>query len=457
MRHGNFIRTFREDIPFLRSFLLLSLPIALQSMITSITNTLASLMVGQLGDLQVSATSLAGQVFFILNLMIVGIVSGSTIFLSQYYGKGDHRQLKTASAVAFALILAVSALFTAAGLSMPEQILHIFSNEKEVVELAGSYLQIVCLSYVPTGMSLACTMIFRNIGRPGFPLRITVLTIAIDILLSYGFIFGNFGMPALGIHGAAVAIVAARTIETIIFTTVLYSRFKSFAPMVRDLFRVKKEFLSVFFRTSSPVIFNETVWSIGYAMYSIVFYHMGYSVGAAVGIAKVLEQLLIAFFIGSGQASAILLGQAIGEGNSEKAPYYSNRMATYTALGGVLLGLLLMAGVPVFLNLYQGISDDVRQTILTIVLYLAIIMPFKGMNFIHIMGTLRAGGDTRMCFIIDNAALWCVSLPLTFLTGYVLDFGIEIVYLFVVLDDLCKYVLVRLRIRSNKWIHNLVA
>ncbi|MGW9528996.1 MATE family efflux transporter [Paenibacillus terrae] len=456
MRQTNFIGTFHEDKAFLKGFLLLSLPIGLQSMLTSITNTFASLMVGQLGDLQVSATSLAGQVFFILNLIIVGIVSGSTIFLSQYYGKGDHHNLKVASAVAFALVLAVSVLFTVIALLFPTQVLHIFSNEYEVVEQAANYLQIVGISYLPTGLSLACTMIYRNIGRAGIPLRIIVLTIIIDVVLSYLLIFGYAGLPVLGIQGAAIAIVMARTIEMLIMTSILYSRFRSFAPTIRDLLSAQKSFLTVYFKTSAPVILNETVWSIGYAMYSVVFYHMGYTVGAAVGIAKVLEQLLIAFFIGTGQAAAIILGQTIGEGKSEKAPYYSSRMATYTALGGVLLGIIMMTCVPLFLNLYQGISQEVRNTIILLVMYLAVIMPIKGMNFIHIMGTLRAGGDTRMCFVIDNAALWCVSLPLTFLTGYALNLGIEIVFLFVILDDLCKYMLVRLRIRSNKWIHNLV-
>ncbi|MFB5268278.1 MATE family efflux transporter [Paenibacillus enshidis] len=456
MRQPNLISTFREDVPFLKSFLLLSLPIGLQSMLTSITNTLSSLMVGQLGDLQVSATTLAGQVFFILNLIIVGIVSGATIFVSQYYGKGDRSHLKIASALAFSLILAISGLFTIIGLCFPQQVLNVFSNDNEVILPAVHYLQVVCLSYLPTGMSLACTMIFRNIGQPGFPLRIAVLTIFVDVVLSYGLIFGVYGLPALGIQGAAWAIVAARMIEMLIMTSVLYSKFRSFAPRINDLLSARKQFLSVFFRTSFPVIMNETIWSIGYALYSVVFYHMSYTVGAAAGIAKVLEQLLIAFFIGAGQAAAIILGQTIGEGSPEKAPYYSKRMESYTAILGVLTGILMVTGAPFMLLLYQGISDEVRNNAILIIIYLAAIMPVKGMNFIHIMGTLRAGGDTKMCFIIDNLTLWCVSLPLTFLTGYALGLGIEIVFLFVIIDDLCKFALVRIRIRSNKWIRNLV-
>ncbi|WP_018750301.1 MATE family efflux transporter [Paenibacillus sanguinis] len=457
MQPTSLISTFRQDAPFLKSFLLLSLPIGLQSMITSITNTLSSLMVGQLGDLQVSATSLAGQVFFILNLMIVGIVSGATIFVSQFYGKGDRQHLNVASALAFVLILAVSFLFTLIGLIWPTQIMGIFSREHEVIAMAAPYLQIVCLSYLPTGLSLACTMVFRNIGRPGFPLRVTVLTILVDVILSYGFIFGKLGFPEIGVQGAAYAIVVARLIEMVIMACMLYGRFGEFAPRPHHLLAARKEFLAIFFRTSFPVIINETVWSIGYAMYNVVFYHMGYTVGAAVGIAKVLEQLLIAFFIGTGQASAIILGQTIGEGKQDKAPYLVKRMEAYTALFGVFTGILLIAGSPLLLSMYQGISEEVRSTVTLLLLYLAIIMPVKGMNFVHIMGTLRAGGDTRMCFIIDNVTLWCVSLPLTFLTGYFMDLGIGIVFLFVIIDDVCKYVLVRLRIRSNKWIRNLVS
>ncbi|WP_044480700.1 MATE family efflux transporter [Paenibacillus antibioticophila] len=457
MQPTSLISTFRQDAPFLKSFLLLSLPIGLQSMITSITNTFSSLMVGQLGDLPVSATSLAGQVFFILNLIIVGIVSGATIFVSQFYGKGDRQHLNVASALAFALILAVSFLFTLIGLLWPQQVVGIFSRESEVIAMAAPYLQIVCLSYLPTGISLACTMVFRNIGRPGFPLRVTVLTILVDVILSYGFIFGKLGFPEFGVQGAAYAIVVARLIEMVIMASMLYGKFGEYAPRLGHLLAARKKFLAIFFRTSFPVIINETVWSIGYALYNVVFYHMGYTVGAAVGIAKVLEQLLIAFFIGTGQASAIILGQTIGEGKQDKAPYLVKRMEAYTALFGIFTGILLIAGSPLLLSMYQGISEEVRSTVTLLLIYLAIIMPIKGMNFVHIMGTLRAGGDTRMCFIIDNVTLWCISLPLTFLTGYFLDLGIGIVFLFVIIDDICKYVLVRLRIRSNKWIRNLVS
>lgn len=457
MRKPELLSTFREDIPFLKSFLLLALPIGLQSMITSITNAASSLMVGQLGDLEVSATSLAGQVFFILSLIIVGIVSGATIFLSQFYGKGDRRQLNIASSLAFTFIVAVSALFSIIGLLFPEQTLQVFSKEAAVVEPAARYLRIVCLSYLPTGISLACSMVFRNIGRPGFPLRVTILTIIVDVVLGYGLIFGRLGLPELGMDGAAYALVVARIIEMFIMLGGLYGRFGGFAPKLSDLLAVRKEFFSLFFRTSFPVIMNETLWSIGYALYSVVFYHMGYEVGAAVGIAKVLEQLLIAFFIGTGYASAILLGQTIGEGKQDKAAYYAKRMEAYTAMFGVFIGLLLVGLSPLILILYQGISDEVKGHVLLLLCYMALIMPVKGMNFVHIMGTLRAGGDTKMCMIIDNVTLWCVSLPLTFLMGYAFGFGIEVVFLFVILDDLCKYTLVRLRVRSGKWIRNLVA
>jgi putative MATE family efflux protein len=456
MRRPELLATFRDDAPFLKSFLLLSLPIGLQSMITSITNALSSLMVGQLGDLQVSATSLAGQIFFILSLVIVGIVSGATIFLSQFYGKGDRRQMNISSTLAFSLIVAVSFLFTFIGFFFPEQVLQVFSKESAVVAPAANYLRIVCLSYLPTGISLACTMVFRNIGQPGFPLRVTILTIVINVVLGYGLIFGQLGMPELGMEGTAYALVAARLVEMLVMVYALYGRFREFAPRVSHLLAVRKEFLTVFFKTSTPVIFNETIWSIGYALYSVVFYHMGYEVGAAVGIAKVLEQLLIAFFIGTGHASAIILGQTIGEGKRDKAPYYAKRMEAYTAMFGVIIGLLLIGLSPLILLLYQGISSEVKEHVLLLLLYMALIMPVKGMNFVHIMGTLRAGGDTKMCMIIDNVTLWCVSLPLTFLTGYFFGYGIEIVFLFVILDDLCKYLLVRQRVRSDKWIRNLV-
>ncbi|AOZ91070.1 MATE family efflux transporter [Paenibacillus crassostreae] len=449
-------QSFREDKPFLKTFVLLALPIGLQSMVMNVTHTIASLMVGQLGDLEVSATSLAGQIFFILNLIIVGIVSGATIFLAQYFGKGDHKQLKVSIALGFILIIAVSILFSVVSLAFPASILQIFSTEKELIELASNYLKIVCISYIPTGITLAVSMVFRNIGQAKLPLKITIMGIFINVGLSTSLIFGNFGFPELGIYGAAVSIVITKFIEMILFVWFLYRKFSDYAPLLTDLLGINRSFLKTFFKTSLPVIINEAFWSIGIALYSIVFYKMGYTIGAAVGIAKVLEQLLISFFIGAGHAGAIILGQAIGEGKRDEAPELAKKMGLYTGVGGIGISFMLLIGTPLYLTLYQGISTDVKDAIITIMIYLAFILPLKGMNFIHIMGTLRAGGDTFMCMIIDNFSLWCVSIPLTFLFGYFLDFGIEIVYLFVVIDDICKFLLIQWRIRGRKWIHNLI-
>ena len=435
-------------------YLLMTLPLGLQSMITSLVNTVDTLMIGQIGDLELSAIGLVNQIYFILTLMIVGMISGATIFLSQFYGKHDVEGMRMCAALASGVIYGVSAIFMIAGICFPRFLLVFFSNEEPLIVCAAGYFRVVAISYLAAGFSQVCNMVLKNIGKVYIPLYTTIVAILINIVLNYILIFGHLGFPAMGVVGAAIGTLGARIVEAVILFICLYRKHREYAPRLSDLKRVTKSFAKQFALIALPVSLSETIWSIGTSLYSIVYYQMGYEYGAAVNIAKVVEQLLCCFFKGGGQAGAIILGSYLGEGKNENAVRAAKKMAFYNVIAGLIIGIGMYGAAEQILSFYN-VSNRVRETAIMMLRYMAVMMPLRGYAWLHITATLRAGGDTKTCMLIDNATVWLVGLPFAYITGFFLGMRIEIVYLCIVLDDIAKTILCALRVKSGKWIKKL--
>ena len=438
----------------LGKYLLMTLPLGMQSMITSLVNTVDTLMIGQVGDLELSAIGLVNQIYFIFTLMIVGTISGATIFMSQFYGNHDVEGMRMSASLASVVVYVVSAIFMIGGICFPEMLISFFTKEEKLIICASGYFRVVAISYLAAGFSQICNMVLKNIGKLQIPLYTTVSAILINIVLNYIFIFGHCGFRAMGVVGAAIGTMVARIFEAGILFICVYKKEKEYAPHFSDLKKVTKSFAKQFAFIALPVSLSETIWSIGTSCYSLVYYHMGYEYGAAVNIAKVVEQLLCCFFKGGGQAGAIILGRFLGEDKNEEAVCAARKMALYNTVAGLIIGIGMFGAAKQILSFYN-VSALVREKAIMMLQYMAVMMPLRGYAWLHISATLRAGGDTKTCMVIDNATVWLVGIPFAFLTGYFLNLGIEIVYLCVVLDDATKAILCALRVRSKKWIKNL--
>lgn len=439
-----------------KNFLTLSIPIGVQSLITSLINTVDTLMIGQLGDIELSAVGLVNQIYFILLLMTVGTISGATIFMAQFFGKKDVLGMKKAAMLAAIVISIASLAFMIGGIVFPRYILGIFSNEQELIDIGEKYFRVVAWSYLVTGISQVIGMILKNLGKAMLPLVVTTAAIIINICFNFIFIFGYFGAPAMGVEGAAWATNIARYVEVLILLIMLYGCNREYAPSIKNIKSINKVFVAQFAKVALPVTISETIWSFGTSLYSVVYYHMGYEYGAAINIAKVLENLLTSFFKGSGQAAAIIIGRELGENDQQRAIVDSRRMGHYSIGLGILSGVIMLSFKNTFLSFYQ-VSPLVKSVAGMMITYIALMMPFIGYQWLHISSTLRAGGDTKACMLIDNVTVWLIALPYAFVTGYFLNLPIQVVYLCLVLDTIAKCILVFLRVRSKKWIKDVTS
>lgn len=439
---------------FFKPIFTIALPIALQNMIGASLNMVDTLLIGQLGQVAIAAVGLANQYFFILNLFLFGINSGTAIFIAQFWGQKDLTNIRRVLGVGLISGIIVSSLFMFIALFFPGNIMKIFSNDPAVISRGMEYLRVVSVSYIFTAISFGYALALRSTGEVMLPVKVSIVALAINTILNYLLIYGNWGFPRLEVSGSALGTVIARTVELVVFLLVIYNKRLVPAAKIKELTNFTFNFVKQFFKTTMPVILNESLWALGVTMFTVVYAHMGTAVVAGVNIFSTIERLAFVLFFGLAQAGAVTIGHDIGAGQELKAYTRAKHYALFGPVLSIFIGWGLVLVSNPILSLFN-VSNTTSEIARQILFIFAIILPFKVFNLINIVGILRSGGDTRFSLFLDIGALWAIAVPLTFLAGLVWHLPAPQVYLLAVSEEVLKFIIGINRMLSRKWINNL--
>lgn len=441
-------RSFRKEL------LRIAAPVAFQNLLISSLSVVDTLMIGQLGEVEIAAVGLASQLFFLSLLFFFGVSSGASVFISQFWGKKDIASIHRTFGFAFTIAGSAALLFAAVSLALPRQVLRVFTTDEAVVTAGVSYLRIVGVSYIFVAASVLCSVSLRSVEEAGTPLKATVFSIVLNVLLNYLLIFGAFGFPEMGVAGAALATTIARGGELVILYFSIYVKKNVLAAPLKEMFSFDREFVRRFFGTATPVILNEMAWATGMVMYKIVFARMGTGVIAAMNIVDTISNLFWVMFMGTSSACAVMIGKRVGMGRPEEAVTAAKQFAAISFFLGAVVGLgaLVLAGfVPDLFN----VSEEVKGMTARVLMLFPILFPLKTLNIHAVIGIFRAGGDTAFSFFVDLAGVWIVGVPLAFLGGLVWGMPIHLLFLLLGFEEVAKTLLSYFRFRSGGWIRDV--
>jgi Na+-driven multidrug efflux pump len=285
-------------------------------------------------------------------------------------------------------------------------------------------------------------------------MMISLFTIMLNTFLSFGLIFGRFGLPQLGVNGAALAVTIARIVDCLLFIFFSYRRRTAAAASLREMFAYDLPFVKRVLVRSLPVTINEMLWSLGITTYNAVYAHIGTEAIAAVNITSTIENLAFVIFIGLTDATAIMVGNSIGAGEEHRAFDYAWKSLRLSIGVGLLMGLVVLASSRGILSFYK-VSDVVSTYASRILLVFSMTLWIRVSNMNIIVGILRAGGDTRVGFLIDVLGIWAVGVPLAFAGAFLFALPVYWVYLMIMTEEAVKMGVGILRVFSGKWITNL--
>ena len=450
----------RQKPGFYTQVAALAAPIVLQNLITSMLGMADTFMVGMLGEEPMAAVTLANIPLFVVQLFIFGVQSGSSVLISQYWGRKDMEAINRVMGVALWVVLSVASVFAVILLLCPIPFLSLFNNQPQLVELAAQYGGMAGLSYVLNAFTMVYVAAYRSMEQPRLGMYILAASMTTNTFLNWVFIFGNLGAPQLGVQGAALATLIARMLEVaIVVGHMARTKFFRIRPVL--LLRPGLSMSWRFIRYGGLVVCNETLWGIGTSVFPTIMGHMENSteILAAYTLAGNVEKLCTVFSFGLAATASIIIGREIGAGRISKVRRMGLAMDTLAVGCGLILGALLLCFTrfiapdwvfPLF-KLSPG-AASVAGMMLTV---MSFYMPLRAFNSVNIIGVLRGGGDVRAATLIDTCPLWVCAIPYALLCGLVLRTQVLWVYLAFLVEQMVKFGLGLWRLRSGRWIRDL--
>lgn len=452
------------DRDFYAQVVAVVVPIIIQNTVSNVVSLLDNVMVGRVGTLQMSAVAIINQLLFVFNLCIFGGLAGAGIFATQYAGAHDDKGVRDCFRVKWMIALSMLACALVVLIAFPKRLIGMYlAQETAQADAAATlgfgvdYLTVMLWGLLPFGVSQVYASTLREVGETRLPMFASVAAILVNLVFNYFLIFGKCGFPELGVTGAAIATVLSRYVETAII--MVYTHMKShhfgFIRGAYRSLRVPKPLMISILRRGTPLLVNEFLWSSGMAVLLQCYSVRGLDVVAACNIATTVSNLFKVVFLSMGNAVAIMVGQALGANDIERAKNCTWRLMTLSVGSNLIMATLLALFAPAIPNIYNT-EPHVRQIATQLIYVVAVMMP--AYSFSHCCYfTLRSGGKTIITFLFDSVFTWCVNVPAAWLLAYKTGLGIVPLYFGVQALEMVKVVVGFVLVKKGVWIHNIVA
>ncbi len=438
---------------FYRDLSKLVVPVVIQNLLSAAVSSADVVMLNYAGQSAVSAASLASQYTHLLFMVLYGVGTGLTMLNAQYYGKNNLEAVRIVQGIATRFSLGAAVLFALPSFLVPDLMMHVFTNDPELIRLGAGYLRIVGIAFLCWGICEPYLSNLRTTGRIRISTILNAMAFTLNIIFNAIFLFGLFGLPKMGVYGVALGTALSRLIQ-LIGCLIVSSRDTEVYLHIRYLFTRNKLLFHDFLKMAGPALLNDISWSLAFSMYSVILGHLGSDVVAANSFVSVVRNFGTVLCFGVASGGGILVGNIIGEGNMEKAKRYSSGTLFVTVVSGAIGGLIVLAASPFVLH-FANVTDTARSYLRFMLLINTYYVMGMAVNTTLIAGLYRAGGDSRFGMICDTIDMWCYSVPLGFLSAFVFKFPVMVVYFLLCTDEFVKWPWVIRHYLKGTWLKNI--
>ncbi len=415
----------------LNRILALALPTIGGMMSQNILNLVDTAMVSRLdsSNAALAAVGYGGFMLFVAQSIILGLSTGVQACASRRKGQGRQRETGHFLNAALIIVAIVAPVLSVLVIVAAPTFYPFVNDDARVLELGVPYLQIRAAGILFLAMNFAFRGYWNAIDMTRLYMTTLIAMHALNILLNYMLIFGHFGAPALGVEGAAIASVCAFGFGTAVyvFFGLRYARefgFLQALPSKDDVRRLVS--------LSLPTSIQQVFFSAGFLA---TFWIIGLIGTAEVAGANVLMNVMLVALLpgmGMGLAAATLVGQALGRGDRDDAARWAWDVVKVAVVTMGLLGLPMVLVPEQVLSLIYTLEPETLALTLWPLRLVGISMVFEAVGVV-LQNALLGAGDTRRAMRVAIASQWLLFLPLAFLAGPVMGYGLTAVWLLQVL------------------------
>lgn len=446
-----------HDKAFYRTFVILTLSLALQNLLTYSVNLADNIMLGRFSQDALSGASLCNQLQFFLQMLVQGVGEGVVVLGARYWGKKDLKPIPDIIGAGLRFGVSIAAVLFVLAVLFPTQIIRLMTNDPVIMEQAVQYLQIICFTYVIFALTNMLTASLRSIGIVKIGYIISASTLCINICLNYVLIYGHFGAPALGVRGAAIATLVSRTVELLIVIWFLKFREHTLHLNWRKLLFIDTSYIKDYIHVSLPMLVTQTMWGASSIIQTAILGNMENAamVVPANSISVLVFQILSVVGYGAASAAAIMTGRTLGEGHKERIDQTAFTFQIMFCIIGVFTGLIILLSRGPVLQIYNTLSPEAAELTRQFITVLAITSVGTCYQMAADCGILRAGGDTKFAMWNNIVFVWIICLPCAALSAFVFHFSPVVVFFCLKMEQLGKCPVIFLRVRSRKWIKQI--
>ena len=438
----------------MKSLCKIAVPVTLQSMLQASFSIVDQIMIGQLGETNISAVGLGSNFSLIFSVVIGAIGAVAGILIAQFMGAEDKKEAWCSFDVSLICGIMISALFLLAAGAFPLQILGLYTEDMSIINTGAVYFRIVAFSYIPMAVSNILSAWLRCREHATIPFLASFGAVAVNTGLNYLLIFGKFGFPRMEIKGAAIATLISQLFNLvfIVIGFVVCNRRDGDKPVLS--LRFKKITIRDYLVMIMPILVSEFLWSLGQNVESAVYGHLGTSNLAAYTLTGPIQGLIVGALSGLSAAAGVMIGKRLGRKEYDEA-YAESKKIMYAGLAGsVVVASLLILLAGVYTGLYR-VDNSVKELGKILLIVFALYAPVKVENMILSGGIIRSGGNTKIIMVIDIVGTWCIGIPLCLLAAYVFRWGIVGVYALLTTEEIFRLAVALVIFRKRKWMISL--
>ena len=449
---------------FYRHVLAIAVPIMVQNGITNFVNLLDNIMVGTTGTEPMSGVSIVNQFIFIFNLLIFGAIAAAGIFTAQYHGSGDVEGVRHTFRFKILICTAATLVCVVVFFFFADPLISLFLHDgSETGDLAATlmwgreYLIVMLIGLLPYALAQVYASTMRETGETVKPMIASLLAVITNFVFNSLLIFGLFGLPALGVKGAAIATVISRSVELLFLVLWGHTHTARFPFLigVYRTFRIPGTLAAHIAAKGLPLMANELFWSLAVTLRNQCYSVRGLDVVAAQNISSTIYNVFSVVYLSLGTTISIIIGNQLGAGEIERAKDTEKKLVAFSVFCGVLTGMVLILLSPVYPMLYNT-TDSVRALAAYMIIVVGCTMPIGAYaNAAYFV--IRSGGQVMVTILFDSAFMWAIIMPLAFSLSRFTDVSIYWLYAVCQGAEVLKVLFGAILLRRGTWARRLVA
>ena len=443
-----------KDNKFYKAFFSMTGIIALQNLITFAVNLADNVMIGGYSQDALSGVAMVNQIQFLLQMLVLGTGNGIAVLSAQYWGKKELQPIRKVTSVGLLVGIVLSAVMAILVFFFPTQTLRLLTDEQAVIHEGSKYLVIICFSYVLFAVTNILLCALRSVETVKIGFVVNLIALFVNIFLNYGLIYGHFGLPELGVEGAAVATLTARIVEFLIVMIYVLFVDKKIRWRPSHLLHIDKLMFRDYLKVGVPLILTDGIWGLAMSVQTAILGRLGNDTIAANSIATTIFQVVTVVTYASGNASSVIIGKTVGEGDITRVKAYTKSLQIIYLAIGVATSAILLLCKDFIVGLYD-VTPQAKELSVQFIHVLAVTVIGTSYQCSCLTGIVTGGGDTKFVLINDLIHQWLIVIPAAFLSAFVLKCPLWVTFACLKADQILKCFVAIVKVNRYRWIRVL--